>query len=72
MKLVPGARRAWRWFSMQAMVASAALQGAWLALPADMKATVPDRIVMIATIALLATGVVGRLVDQGGAHVRAD
>ena len=72
MKLVPGARRAWRWFSMQAMVASAALQGAWLALPADMKATVPDRIVMIATIALLAMGVVGRLVDQGGAHARAD
>lgn len=72
MKLVPGARRAWRWFSMQAMVASVALQGAWLALPADMKAAVPDRIVMIATIALLVMGVVGRLVDQGGAHVRAD
>ena len=72
MKLVPGARRAWRWFSMQAMVASVALQGAWLALPADMKATVPDRIVMIATIALLAMGVVGRLVDQGGRNARAD
>ena len=72
MKLVPGARRAWRWFSMQAMVASVALQGAWLALPADMKAAVPDRIVMIATIALLALGVVGRLVDQGGRNVRAD
>ena len=72
MKLVPEARRAWRWFSMQAMVASVALQGAWLALPADMKAAVPDRIVMIATIALLVMGVVGRLVDQGGRNVRAD
>lgn len=66
MKLVPDVRRAWRWFSMQAMVASLALQGAWLALPAEMKAAVPDRIVMAATIVLLALGVVGRLVDQGG------
>ena len=72
MKLVPGVRRAWRWFSMQAMVASLALQGAWLALPAEMKAAVPDRIVMAATIVLLALGVVGRLVDQGGRNVGAD
>lgn len=72
MKLVPDVRRAWRWFSMQAMVASLALQGAWLALPAEMKAAVPDRIVMAATIVLLALGVVGRLVDQGGRNVGAD
>lgn len=66
MKLVPNVGRAWRWFSVQAMVLATAVQGAWLALPADMKATVPDRLVMAATIVLLVLGVVGRLVDQGG------
>ena len=69
MKLVPNARRAWRWFSIQAMAGSAALQGAWLALPPEMKAAVPDRVVMAATIALLVLGVIGRLVDQGGSDV---
>lgn len=66
MKMVPNVGRAWRWFSVQAMVLATAVQGAWLALPAEMKATVPDRLVMAATIVLLVLGVVGRLVDQGG------
>jgi hypothetical protein len=66
MKLVPGARRAWRWFSMQAMAGSVALQGAWLALPADMKGALPETVVMWATIGLLVAGAIGRLVDQGG------
>lgn len=69
MKLVPNARRAWRWFSVQAMAGSVALQGAWLALPPEMKAMVPDQVVMAATIALLVLGVIGRLVDQGGSDV---
>ena len=66
MKLVPNARRAWKWFSVQAMVASAAIQGSWLALPADLKAVVPEGGVMAAAVGVLILGVIGRLVDQGG------
>lgn len=64
MKLVPNARRAWRWFSMQAMGVSAAGLAAWAAMPSDLRAVVPDNVVAIGAVALLALGMIGRLVDQ--------
>lgn len=65
MKLVDDARRAWRWFSVQAMALALAVQGVWEAMPADMKASIPQQYVTWLTLALLALGIVGRLVDQG-------
>ena len=64
MRLVRNARRAWTWFSMQAMILAGALQGGWQALPADLKAAIPDHVVTGLTIAILVAGIVGRLVDQ--------
>lgn len=64
MKLVQDAKRAWRWFSVQAMVVVTALQGAWVFIPEDMKNTVPKNIVHWITIGLLFFGVAGRLVQQ--------
>lgn len=63
-KLVDNARNAWRWVSMQAMTAAIAVQGAWMFIPADMKSSIPPNVVQYATLALLALGVVGRLVKQ--------
>lgn len=62
--LVEGWARAWRWFSMQAMALALALQGAWLALPEDMKAHAPAGLVTVASMALLLLGLIGRLVRQ--------
>lgn len=62
--LVENARSAWRWFSVQAMVAAGALQAAWTVIPEDMKASIPPGIVQGVTIVLLVLGVAGRLVDQ--------
>ena len=64
MKLVPEARRAWRWFSVQSMTLAGSLQGAWLAVPDDLRANVPKHLVHWITIALLVAGIVGRLVQQ--------
>lgn len=64
MKLVPEARRAWKWFSVQSMTLAGSLQGAWLAVPEDLKSKVPGSLVHWLTIALLVAGVVGRLVQQ--------
>ena len=64
MKLVKNARRAWRWFSMQAMILAGALQGGWQALPGDLKSNVPDGLVTVLTMVILVAGIVGRLVDQ--------
>ena len=65
MKLIPNAREAWRLFSVQAMAAVVAIEGAWLALPPDLKSRVPESWVDAVTMALLVLGIVGRLVDQG-------
>lgn len=64
MKLVDDARRAWRWFSVQAMVAAGVLQAAWEVMPVDLKAGIPPKLVTWITLALLALGIVGRLVKQ--------
>lgn len=64
MKLVNDAKRAWRWFSVQAMFWAAAIQGAWEIAPADLKAGMPPKLVTIVTVSLLVLGIAGRLVKQ--------
>jgi hypothetical protein len=64
MRLVDDARRAWRWFSVQCMALALTLQGAWEAMPDDMKSGIPPRAVTLITLSLLALGIVGRLVKQ--------
>lgn len=64
MKIIPNARRAWRWFSVQAMAAALAIEAAWANLPMDLKASIPESAVTYGTMALLALGIVGRLVQQ--------
>lgn len=65
MKLVADWKRAWTWNSVHAMTAAIALQGAWAAIPDDLKMHVPGALVNGVTVALLVLGVVGRLRDQG-------
>lgn len=64
MRLVDDARRAWRWFSVQCMTLALVLQGAWEAMPDDLKSGIPPRAVTLITLALLVLGIVGRLVKQ--------
>ena len=64
MKLVENAGNAWRWFSVQSMVLAGAIQGAWLFVPDDLRASVPPQWLQGITIALMCMGVAGRLVKQ--------
>jgi hypothetical protein len=64
MKLVDDAKQAWKWLSVQAMICAGALQGAWVFIPDDMRASIPHGVVQGVTIALLVLGVGGRLVKQ--------
>lgn len=64
MKLIPNWRRSWRMFSVQAMTLAAAIQGAWPAIPGDMKSSLPPTLVHWVSLALLLAGIAGRLVDQ--------
>jgi hypothetical protein len=66
MMWVKNARQSWRWWSVQAMTLQGAAAGAWLAVPDDMRASVPSEWLAACAVVLTAVGIVGRLVDQGG------
>jgi hypothetical protein len=65
LQIVDNWKSCWRWFSTQAMTLAAAIQGAWMFIPEDMKATMPPNLVQAVTVGLLALGIAGRLVKQG-------
>lgn len=65
MKLIDNWNKAHRMLSVQAMALAAAIQGAWPAVPEDLKATLPPSLVHWVSVALLVAGILGRLVDQG-------
>ena len=67
MKLVPNAKRAWRWLSVQAMAVSGIAPAAWLSVPEDMRAAVPAEWMATFAVVLAVLGICGRLVDQGEA-----
>ncbi len=64
MKLITNWRQTWRFFSVWAMGAAGSVQTAWLAIPEEMKARIPDDWVNVITLALLVLGVAGRMVRQ--------
>jgi hypothetical protein len=65
MRLVRNAGSWWRWFSMQAMGLCVALQGAWMAVPDDLKGELPGWAFNGLCAALLLLGMIGRVVKQG-------
>ena len=68
MKLVKDARKAWRWFSVQAMAALALLPIIWMQLPPDAQAMVPDAWRPWIMVAVAIGGIAGRLIKQGDAE----
>lgn len=64
MKLVTDWRSAPKWFSTQAMVLAGAINAAWLAIPPEMQASIPQEWVAYGTAGLLVLGTIGRVVDQ--------
>jgi hypothetical protein len=67
MRLVPNASKAWRWFSIQLLTFTAALQVAWETLPPEALAVIPVDWRGYITLGLILAAMVGRLIDQGTA-----
>lgn len=65
MKLDPNWRQCWRWISVHCMTLALAVQGAWLAVPDDLRALVPAWAGYAVTAVLLVAGIAGRLINQG-------
>lgn len=55
---------AWTWISTNCMLVAAALQGAWVYIPEDLRDNLPTYLVNGLTVALLFMGVAGRLVTK--------
>ncbi len=64
MKLIENASKWWRMFSIQAMTLAGAIQMAWLALPEDLKSSIPSDMIQWVTFTLLILGAAGRLIKQ--------
>lgn len=64
MKPISNWRKAYRMLSVQAMALATAIQGAWMAIPEELKSTIPPQAVYWITMGLLAFGIAGRLVAQ--------
>lgn len=64
MKLVEDWKDCYKWMSVNCMVVAGSIQGAWVYIPDDLRASVPQKLVTAITIGLLALGVIGRLLKQ--------
>lgn len=67
MKLVPeftGPADIWRWYSLRAAAFGVAFSAAWLAVPDDLRAGVPDWVGTSIALATFVCVFVGRLVPQ--------
>ena len=63
-RVIPEWRRAWRWFSIQAMVVSAAVQLGWSSLPDDLKSKLPEKLCRNISVVALLLGIGGRVIQQ--------
>lgn len=58
-------RDSWRWISVNCMILAGSVQGAWMAIPDDLRSSIPPYTASLATVFLLIIGIIGRLTRQG-------
>jgi len=70
MQFVPDWKKAWRWFSVHALVIAGVIPAVWDSLSPEMKSYVPASVMCVVTGFVAVCGVIGRLVkqapDEGG------
>lgn len=63
-RIVPDARRAWKWISVHALLLITSLPELWNWLPADLKVAIPhDKLIYVTSVIALA-GLLGRFIHQ--------
>lgn len=71
-ELVEDWRKAWKWASVQAMVAAGSLQTTWAMIPHDWQQRFPQALITGATVGLLILGVVGRVIQKKEQELQQD
>lgn len=67
MRLVDDWKQAYKWFSVQAPAVGIALVTTWASIPDDLKMHVPGWLTKAVLYGVFGFGLIGRLVNQGGA-----
>ena len=63
-ELVEDWHKAWKWASVQAMVAAGSLQPTWAMIPPYWQQRFPQALITGVTVGLLILGVVGRVIQK--------
>lgn len=69
-RLVPGWRKGYKWFSMQAMGINAVFLLTWAAMPDDLKSALPSWLAPLMAVFVLAAGMAGRMTHQPGVETK--
>jgi len=64
MKLLPNWKKAWKWFSVQFIAAASIVQLVLLSFPITLQMYIPNSVMQVLVLVLLAGAIMGRLVDQ--------
>ena len=67
MKLIDEWKSAWKMFSVWAMAAAAAIQGAYIAMPDALQQLIPHEWMHYLSLTLMVLGIAGRLIQQSPA-----
>jgi len=67
-KIVKNWRLSWKKFSVQALLLSSTLSGAYFGIPEELRALIPPQVALGITGTIAALGVIGSLIDHGISH----
>lgn len=59
-RLVDGWKKSWKWLSVQALALGTAVNGAWVLVPDELKASMPPKVAAYASLVIFATGFAAR------------
>lgn len=63
-QLIDDARGAWKLLSVNAMAIGTVLEGAWISVPDDLKAFVPQWLPHVLAMSIFVLGIAGRMIKQ--------
>lgn len=65
-------KQAYKWLSVNCMALAAAIQGAWVYIPDDMRQSLPQHTVSIITMVLMGLGIFGRITTKQDRQANGD
>lgn len=62
LRVIDDWKAGWKWVSTQALAIGAGINGAWVAVPDELKSNLPPKLLAYASLVIFASGLIGRFV----------